>query len=86
MNIVVDPSHMIPGGSHFLNPFRALNALDYLYNHTGNDSVPHLKSRDQPDPMHYYLIDFGQSIHFLSFEAGATGEVGNIRHDSVRPI
>jgi serine/threonine protein kinase len=82
MNIVVDPSHMIPGGSHFLNQSRAPNGVDYIYDYTGDDSIPHFKkSRTEAGPMHYYFIDFGVSVHFPSFEARThvTGEVGRLR-------
>ncbi|KAJ7904019.1 hypothetical protein B0H13DRAFT_1620939, partial [Mycena leptocephala] len=82
MNIVVDPSHMIPGGSHFLNQSRAPNGVDYIHDYTGDDSIPHFKkSRTEAGPMHYYFIDFGVSVHFPSFEARThvTGEVGRLR-------
>ncbi|KAJ7471941.1 kinase-like domain-containing protein, partial [Mycena latifolia] len=70
MNIVVDPSQMIPGGSHFLDPFKAANGVDWLREYTGDDSAPYImKSRTEAGPMHYYYIDFGLSIHFPSFEA-----------------
>ncbi|KAJ6468967.1 hypothetical protein DFH09DRAFT_1058880, partial [Mycena vulgaris] len=82
MNIVVDPSHMVPGGSHFLQPFYAANGVDFLVKYTGDNSVPHImKSRTEAGSLHYYYIDFGLSVHFPSFEARAlvTGEVGRHR-------
>ncbi|KAJ6569293.1 hypothetical protein B0H19DRAFT_937864 [Mycena capillaripes] len=82
MNIVVDPSEMLPAGFHFLNPFCAPDGLDPIVKYTGDDSVPHfMKSRTEAGPMRYYYIDFGESVRFPSFEARAlvTGEVGRHR-------
>ncbi|KAJ7671950.1 hypothetical protein B0H17DRAFT_1244622 [Mycena rosella] len=80
-NLVVDPSRMIPDGSHFMW-FMTANGVDHLRDYTGNDSDPHImKSRTEAGPMRYYHIDFGLSVHFPSFEARGlgTGEDGRYR-------
>ncbi|KAJ7449256.1 kinase-like domain-containing protein [Mycena latifolia] len=80
-NIVVDPSRMIPGGSHFKHSFTA-NGVDYLQPYTGDDSAPFLmKSRTEAGPMQYYYIDFGLSVRFPSFEERGlvTGDFGRCR-------
>ncbi|KAJ7489591.1 hypothetical protein FB451DRAFT_1024690 [Mycena latifolia] len=67
-NIVVDPSRMIPGGSHFNRPFTA-NGVDFVEKYTGDDSAPFLmKSRTEAGLMQYNYIDFGISVYFSSFE------------------
>ncbi|KAJ7487217.1 hypothetical protein B0H11DRAFT_1721285 [Mycena galericulata] len=81
-NIVVDPSQMIPGGSHFFRPEQAANGSDWLREYTGDDSDPYLmKSRTEAGPMRYYYIDFGLSVQFpsLADRSMITGDEGRHR-------
>ncbi|KAJ7865291.1 kinase-like domain-containing protein [Mycena olivaceomarginata] len=83
-NIVVDPSTMIPGGSHFLVPWRASDGITCLTHfEEGHTDKPYMKSRTQAGPLKYYFIDFGLSVQFRSFEERelVIGEFGRLRKD-----
>ncbi|KAF8182124.1 kinase-like domain-containing protein [Mycena galopus ATCC 62051] len=85
-NIVVDPSTLIPGGSHFIEPSMASDGITFLLlpedAHT-NTSKPHMKTRTQAGPLKYYFIDFGLSVQFRSYEERelVMGDVGRLRED-----
>ncbi|KAF8203469.1 kinase-like domain-containing protein [Mycena galopus ATCC 62051] len=81
-NIVMDASHMIPGGFHFIHSPLAGDGENVLLPYTGNEHVPnHIKTRTQAAPMRYYFIDFGLSVQFPSYETRrlVTGECGRLR-------
>ncbi|KAF8211895.1 hypothetical protein K438DRAFT_1708118 [Mycena galopus ATCC 62051] len=87
-NIVVDSSNLIPGGSHFLDPWMASDGITLLTpledgNTNAGTNKPYMKSRTQAGPLKYYFIDFGLSVQFRSYEARelVTGEIGRLRED-----
>ncbi|KAJ7744207.1 kinase-like domain-containing protein [Mycena metata] len=77
-NIVVDASPMIPSGFHFVkentsdgvHPLRVFNPDD--------PNTPSIKTRTEAGPLNYYLIDFGLSTWYPTFETRAlvTGYFG----------
>ncbi|KAJ6558347.1 kinase-like domain-containing protein [Mycena capillaripes] len=82
-NIVIDASHMIPGGFHFMRP-NTSDGQQPLRPYTGDDSDPFLfKSRTQAGlgSVRYYFIDFGLSSRFASYDARGlvTGVFGQLR-------
>ncbi|KAJ7724501.1 kinase-like domain-containing protein [Mycena metata] len=84
-HMVLNASRMIPGGFHFAKP-RTSDGVTYLLHRTGNQSVPHWKTRTEAGPMQYYFIDFGLSVQFPSRDARklVTGVCG--QHDLIPEV
>ncbi|KAJ6560390.1 hypothetical protein B0H19DRAFT_1028047 [Mycena capillaripes] len=81
-NLVMDASHMVPGGFHYVWPMMSSDGLHHLEPYTGDDSDPFvIKSRTQAGPIKYHFIDFDLSVHFPSYKARAlvTGDCGRLQ-------
>ncbi|KAJ7693177.1 hypothetical protein B0H17DRAFT_1279859 [Mycena rosella] len=81
-NIVMDASHMVPGGFHFSWPHASADGLYLLQTHARDDSAPHtIKLHTEAGPMDYYFIDSGLTMHFSSYRMceRMTGDVSRLR-------
>ncbi|KAJ7023878.1 kinase-like domain-containing protein [Mycena alexandri] len=77
-NIVVDASPMIPGGFHFVKENTSDGVHPLKASNPDDPTSPSIKTRTEAGPLNYYLIDFGLSTWYPSFETRAlvTGYFG----------